>query len=386
MMSESLLNGFLIFSVFQAILFAFLLISKKDNAIADKLLAAFLFIFNLQCIFIFLNINHPSISVIQLIPIAITLLYGPLLFLYIQSFKVNKPLKHIRFLYHGIPFIIAIIASVFLHEVIITKYLIIISSLLSGTIYTVLSIIFLRKHKKAIQDQYSYIEKINLNWLNSFVKIIALIWIGVLILVPLTRFINLNIDLNWFFISIPVLISYLGYHGIKQQIILLQSITIPQADNTNSEISTNNNHYSSEQIDDSKSNPDSISQQNKSYQKSTLDDKMMEMIHSRLIKAMEENQIFLRPALSLQELAEHINIQNHHITQTLNTYSGKNFYDFVNHYRVDEFKRQIEKKGSEQYSLLGIALDCGFNSKSSFNRIFKKQTGLSPTEYLKQKF
>ena len=62
---------------------------------------------------------------------------------------------------------------------------------------------------------------------------------------------------------------------------------------------------------------------------------------------------------------------------------GKNFNDFVNAYRVEAFKAMLKENKHEQLSLLGIAQECGFNSKATFNRVFKKLTNTSPTEYLK---
>ena len=65
----------------------------------------------------------------------------------------------------------------------------------------------------------------------------------------------------------------------------------------------------------------------------------------------------------------------------INAGAGKNFNDFVNAYRVDEFKRQVREPASAHLSFLGLALDCGFNSKATFNRAFKKFTGTSPKEF-----
>ena len=62
---------------------------------------------------------------------------------------------------------------------------------------------------------------------------------------------------------------------------------------------------------------------------------------------------------------------------------GGNFFNFVNRYRVDEVKQKILNPKYDNYSVLGIALECGFNSKTAFNRIFKHMTGLTPTEYKK---
>jgi AraC-like DNA-binding protein len=69
------------------------------------------------------------------------------------------------------------------------------------------------------------------------------------------------------------------------------------------------------------------------------------------------------------------------ISQIINQKENKNFYDFVNTYRFEEFKRLISLQKNQQYTLLSLAYDCGFSSKSSFNRYFKKATGQTPSEY-----
>jgi AraC-like DNA-binding protein len=78
-----------------------------------------------------------------------------------------------------------------------------------------------------------------------------------------------------------------------------------------------------------------------------------------------------------------VQIPQHHITQTLNIYKEKSFYDYINAYRVEAFINKLQKGDSDKFSLLGLAFDCGFNSKSSFNRVFKNITGKSPSEFKK---
>jgi YesN/AraC family two-component response regulator len=86
----------------------------------------------------------------------------------------------------------------------------------------------------------------------------------------------------------------------------------------------------------------------------------------------------------LAELAEALNVNRNNLSQVINTYEQKNFYDYINQKRVEEFKRVASLPENQKYTLLGLANDCGFNSKTSFNRNFKNATGLSPTEYLKK--
>jgi AraC-like DNA-binding protein len=92
--------------------------------------------------------------------------------------------------------------------------------------------------------------------------------------------------------------------------------------------------------------------------------------------------LFTNSELNLSELATRLNIYPNYLSQTINEREGVNFYDYVNNLRIEEFKRLILIPENQKYTFLALAFDCGFNSKSAFNRFFKKSTGLSPSEYL----
>lgn len=98
---------------------------------------------------------------------------------------------------------------------------------------------------------------------------------------------------------------------------------------------------------------------------------------------MEKDKAYLNPELNLSDLAVDANMSRAQLSEIINAGFGKNFNDFVNGYRVEAFKAMLQENKHEQLSLLGIAQECGFNSKATFNRVFKKLTNYSPTEYLK---
>ena len=100
-----------------------------------------------------------------------------------------------------------------------------------------------------------------------------------------------------------------------------------------------------------------------------------------LTQFMTNHKPHLNPELTLDLLATELGVPAKQLTRTLNRGFNQHFFDFINGYRVDAIKKSIEQGRHEQITLLAIALECGFNSKSAFNRVFKKNTGMTPREY-----
>jgi AraC-like DNA-binding protein len=120
------------------------------------------------------------------------------------------------------------------------------------------------------------------------------------------------------------------------------------------------------------------------YEKSGLTDVQAAAIYESLIKSITNEKVFTDPELTLGALASKLIVHSNHLSQVINTYEQKNFYDFINFHRIEEFKRIVALAENRNYTLVSLAYDCGFNSKASFNRNFKKVTGLSPSEFLQQ--
>ncbi|WP_299810646.1 AraC family transcriptional regulator [uncultured Roseibium sp.] len=114
------------------------------------------------------------------------------------------------------------------------------------------------------------------------------------------------------------------------------------------------------------------------YANSALTEDAIDRISGKLRKAMTVDQLYLNPNLSLWILARHIGVSENYISQVLNEAIGQNFFDFVNSYRIEAAKINLRGGGS---SILAIALDAGFNSRSSFYKAFKKVTDQTPTAY-----
>ncbi|MEN0005571.1 MAG: AraC family transcriptional regulator [Bacteroidota bacterium] len=105
-------------------------------------------------------------------------------------------------------------------------------------------------------------------------------------------------------------------------------------------------------------------------------------IKDRLAKLMKQEHPYLNPELNLKELAQGVRATPSQLSKVINSGFGKNFNDFINEYRVEAIKEKLRAGEAELHTLMSIALDCGFNSKATFNRAFKKFTAQSPKAYL----
>jgi AraC-like DNA-binding protein len=107
------------------------------------------------------------------------------------------------------------------------------------------------------------------------------------------------------------------------------------------------------------------------------------MLRRRLQAYMADERPYLEPELTLTELAQRLHSNTSILSKVINTGCGQNFNDFVNTYRVAEARRKLADPRFAHYSLVGVALESGFNSKSTFNRVFKKLTGQAPSEVVR---
>lgn len=359
-----------------AFFFEFLLLGKKNKNLADKLLAIWMFLLGLHLFLIYLTYKGLDFKYTFILGIQVPFpfLHVPMLFLYTAALTgLMRRWRYFHFL-HFIPFIFFYIyyAGFFFmspeEKIAMVKKLMsgykdfysrysYPAMLLSAITYLTLTFMLIRKHQKSIQDFYSFSsEKINLHWLRNLLVGMTVIWIVVVIANLYMHDIKADVAI---YVTVVLFVISMGYFGIRQgNIFTSQSVT--------------------ENID--KDNSDEIPRR---YAKSGLKDDEAGEIQNKLIRLMEEKKLFLDEALSLSKLADQTDVLPNYLSQVINERFGKNFYDYVNSYRVEEFKKLTIEKQNKNKTLFGLALDSGFASKASFNNSFKKFTGQTPSEYVK---
>lgn len=120
---------------------------------------------------------------------------------------------------------------------------------------------------------------------------------------------------------------------------------------------------------------------NSKYQTSPLDSDKKSVLKNHLETYMRSAKPYLNSDLKISDLAEQLDIPSHHLSQIINQEYGLNFFDFVNQRRVAEAQKMLADNSYAHYTILAIAIEAGFNNKASFNRIFKKYTGMTPSAY-----
>lgn len=234
---------------------------------------------------------------------------------------------------------------------------------LSGLFYCIWDLALLRKHSKNIAEFFSFHEKVNLKWVNYIVYSYFLLFLVTSILIfGAVHFQLLSIENAFALVGITLCLMLIafGFYGFRQTAIFSNIDTGRIAD---LKIAT----------------PEKAL-----YSKSGLTFEKIEILANQLNKHMEQEKPFLNEDLNLTLLAEQSQISPPHLSQVINQYFQKNFYDFINQYRVEEAKKRLLSADYRHLSILGIAFDCGFKSKSSFNRYFKKYTGTAPSEFKKK--
>ncbi|EFK34336.1 Chb operon repressor [Chryseobacterium gleum] len=236
------------------------------------------------------------------------------------------------------------------------QYISIILILIQAFFYTLLSYITIRKHQRRIQQFSSNTEGINLNWLEYIILVMLIVNIIYIIY-------NLFYDpksLNFFINTVFLLVIYwVGYYSMKQREIY------PLEEKQREELISINEDSGSEEV-----------------KRKLISDEELLKIKISLQTLMEVQKPYLDSELNLIRLAEMLSVSTHHLSYVINTGFGKNFFQYVNEYRVD-YAKKLLKEPDSKLSILGIAYESGFNSKTSFNTTFKKVTGQTPSEFKK---
>ncbi|HAS39117.1 MAG TPA: hypothetical protein DCS93_01500 [Microscillaceae bacterium] len=216
---------------------------------------------------------------------------------------------------------------------------------------------------------------LNIIWLRRTLWVAMGVFVVIYTLISLTylRIIQVNVDL-YLGLILSVFLYSVAYMAIRYPIIFMYEASEPYPQVSSSLASMPQSSVIGLGVDEHK----------EKYQTSPLTSAQKLHYKQLLLDHLEIHQAFTDNELTLKTLSEQMSVSAYHLSQVMNEELNKNFYELINHYRVEAVKASLANPQAHQTNLLSIAYDAGFNSKSSFNRIFKKSTGITPSEYRKK--
>lgn len=364
---DSLLSLIILVGAVQGfIVTAILTFQTARNKTANRYLAALIFLISLASLGVYwmqIGIKYTSetwLTISQVVPFFVVMPIGPLIYFYVRSFASENMDVGKNFVWHLAPIVVDVVPQIlFLLSIagLLSMSIVHLSGFVdqwdvytdilrwgSVSVYLLLSMKYLKTlNKKRAEDRN------RLSWLRQFIKIFLIfqtVWFAHLVpyIIPTLRN-DLLDSVGWYPVYLPLagLIYYFGIKGI---------------------LVSNTFGAKAESPLIAKLSPERIT-----------------LILGRLKNAMTLDKLYLEPALTVANVSTHIDIPSKQISLVLNQAESKSFNEFVNTYRVEDFKKKIHDPRLRFMTLSGLAFECGFNSQATFQRTFKALEGMSPTEY-----
>lgn len=370
-----------------ALVLSFLLAANKKNHLAKSYMIILVLLITFQAILnafdtrdFFLMFPHLS-KISWLIPS----LFGPLVYLFTIKLCSPAPVFKKTDLLHFIPFTLYFltllpwyIKSAAVKRAYLDNFELAMEddfgflnqfSILLILAYLIATLIFLKKFRRTIRNTFSEISRKRLEWMSAFAYGVLLV-----LIISVLGFYGHKWDIpvmdaiyHYNYIFIVLLVYWIAYKALLQPVVF----DIPMATGKENELQD-----LMESEDFQEEEPASAK-----YVRSGLGDDQLEQLYKQLISYMKTEKPYLNPEINIYELAGLLQVKKHHLSQTINEKTGMNYFDFINSFRVEEIKQNLLKKNNNNLTLLGIALDSGFNSKATFNNAFKKLTGITPSDF-----
>ncbi len=301
------------------------------------------------------------------------LLFGPLLWLYINSYFSGRDVLPSKVIYHFIPFVVFVLVIPLLNIELLTwrsvdygmltvfdswnnkpitvpQYIygsIFFVQFLHAFVYMIISSAFLSKVERDLRQQYSNLDEVAIKWHRIFLRTSAFVILcvsSIIVYQFLTQDYRRMAD-YFYVIPMSFTLYLLHYYAIKYPNLIFKT----------------------------------ISERLEKYEKSSLGSSASSEYAQKLKALIESRKLYLQRELGLSDLANEMGISTHHLSQSINEILNLNFYELINQYRVEEAKNKIKEEADKP--LLQVAFEVGFNNKASFNNAFKKHVGMTPSKY-----
>jgi AraC-like DNA-binding protein len=388
---SSLLLVFFVHAIVYACMLAYR--SRRQGSLSDGLLAAFLFLAALYIVPWMTGFagwyddrEGPYRNILFYTPFVHGLLMGPLLFFYLKSltnFEFRLQRKDLLHFLPGQVYLLWCLVVVVVDRLILKRYFLMNGEedpdfagwyqwlqRLSIVAYMISSVRYYRSYQQYTREEFSFADAAALPWLRNF-----LVAFGVITILPLVKELlqlipaidQLDYVGSWYyFLAFALVVYYIainGYHALQAPLRKLHFE--PEAE-------TQAIAHRSATPDPADKVPITTG--------ALLPDfaRWKTLVES----VMQAEQSHTDPELTLSQLARQCQTNPSQLSRVINAGYGQNFNDFINEYRVNALLDKLRAGEHRTQTLLGLAFDCGFNSKATFNRAFKKKTGLNPKEWI----
>lgn len=344
---------------------------RRPNMLANKILAAWLFIICIEMAVVLVNDNLVDLYSLKILSLG----YGPLLYLYCLYLTSETPKFKPIHIVHFLPVAIFLIVSmVLVKEPVMNgtegffesdrflglRLFYAISLFISVTAYSIATFVMINRHQKNIEGILSFrSNRFTLKWLiilsvTFYVTyIVTFIFGGIDIFIGFMHFDPYEIS----FAGLTIFAFLFGLFGYDQKMIYKEYL---------------------------KHGYEKGNEKTLKYARSGLKPENISLYIKMIEGYMREQKPYTNGEMTIFDMSASLNIPRHYITEIINGHLGKNFYTLVNEYRVEEVKRMMADPKNDNFSILAIAFDSGFNSKSTFNTIFKNVTGKTPSQFRKE--
>lgn len=349
----------LLLIISQSLLASGLLSFAKDNRRSNRLLAILILLLSLWLFDDLLRIGriYRQQPNLYFLPIFYSFAFGPLIWLYVQSLTHDGFRLRTKHLWHFIPAILqgslywcltftSYHTKAWYWEHIHQPYTYRVEfdgTWLSLIIYGFLSFRLVADYQRWVKNNFSEISGIRLNWLKTILAALLVLCVQWLVEIVMRDGFNFYFNYDFTVQLLGVLLLILAIGGLRQS--SLKGI-----------------QYEQPTVEKEAFVPDS---------------KVLQAITT----AMEQDHLYLNPTLTLAELSAQLKLNSRVVSRHINACFEQSFSDYVNSYRVVAVKQRIDAGDLQKFTLLAIAMDCGFNPKTSFNRTFKELTGITPSDY-----
>ncbi len=354
------------------LLLVVLLIRKlKENRANAYLLVLLVSVFLGTIYAILFNYFNFSFFIIGHIFNALPALFGVFTFLYVRQSLAMTQRCDKNCLFHSLPFILATVLSYFeTSELSFVSIVLNIGlKILVSILYLIISHNLIQKQQIFTRNHFSNLDKVDLKWLHFIVKLGLISYFLYFFFMLLWAFDVQFIQHIDAYSNLVVLIFILpiSYYGLTTTTVFAQ---ISSANYILQEDAENLN--------------ESKKVEHKTELKELISSQKADEIFTNLLFLIETKKIYLLDNLMLEYIAKELNLHSKYLSYVINNKSGKTFFDFINYFRVKEFNKQVLNPANKHLTLLAIAFNCGFGSKSSFNRAYKNEMGISPSQFIKK--